>query len=199
MGPRHSSVRRLAEHPDCPLSRSGITRALEVFVAMRELGEHAPFVHIQVMHVSKVANLPAPERLDWLIRADTGRWSVRKLAEELIVARREDGEGRGRPKGEKSPSRKAVHLTSVRILEDLAVACKKNPADTKARQAFDEHAANCRMHLAEIVREVDAACGESLVTAPTHRRALARTNQIDQHTQHAPALACVLADKNVAV
>ena len=91
---KNNSVRRIALHPACPLSRSSLSEAIGVYVVAREL----PFVrtsgHIGASHVVAVLGLGREAQRTWLERTALHRWSVRELRERI---RLEPGARRGGP------------------------------------------------------------------------------------------------------
>jgi hypothetical protein len=80
---KNNSVRRIAQHPDCPLSKSSLSEAIGVAIVVQEL----PFVrtsgHIGASHVACVLRLRADEQQMWLKRATLHRWGVRELRAQI--------------------------------------------------------------------------------------------------------------------
>jgi hypothetical protein len=80
---KNNSVRRIAQHPSCPLSTSSLSEAIGVYVVVQEL----PFVrtsgHIGASHVAAVLRMGSDEQRAWLQRAEAHRWSVRELRAEI--------------------------------------------------------------------------------------------------------------------
>jgi hypothetical protein len=93
---KNNSVRRLAERPDCPLSRSALNRSIAIY----ELTQRAPSVlklhQVGAGHLGVVLPLPASEQERWLQRANDERWGVRQLKAAIQVHRHSTGEKRGR-------------------------------------------------------------------------------------------------------
>ena len=117
---KNNSVRRLAQHPLCPLSRSGLNQAIGIFLAIESLAFDQTFGHIGPSHIAGVLHLSADAQKQWLERARDERWSVRELKEHVTSDRRAAGERRGRPRnGERAKAvtalRKAVRLLEVAI------------------------------------------------------------------------------------
>jgi len=94
---KNNSIRKLADRPDCPVSRSVLNQAIGVFVALRGLPVAATLQHIGSSHIAMVLTLPEHEREHWLVLANSQFWSVRKLNEEIQLAKRLSGDKRGRP------------------------------------------------------------------------------------------------------
>jgi hypothetical protein len=95
---KNNSVRRLADCPDCPLSRSALNQAIGVYSVVEALPAAKSFQHIGASHISLVLPFSARDRESWLTRANDEHWSVRRLGEETRRDRRQKGERRGRPR-----------------------------------------------------------------------------------------------------
>jgi hypothetical protein len=95
---KNNSVRRLAEHPECPLSRAAINQSIGVFVIVQALPCVHAFKHIGAAHVAAVFHLDGNAQREWLERAEQRAWGVRQLRSEITRQRRETGERRGRPR-----------------------------------------------------------------------------------------------------
>lgn len=93
-GRKHMSFRRLALHPDVPISASALWRC----VATYELSERLPAVkrakHIGVSHIREVFGLADTVQEKLLSRADSERWTVAELTEHARSNRQGHG---GRP------------------------------------------------------------------------------------------------------
>lgn len=99
---KNNSIRRIAEHPDCPLSRSALNEAVGVYVAVQSLPCVQTSGHITASHVAAITFLGAEQQCRWLERAEQGSWSVRQLKEHVRADRHEAGERRGRPRAARS-------------------------------------------------------------------------------------------------
>ena len=95
---KNNSVRRLAQHPDCPFSHSSLNQALGVYVAVRALPCVQTFKHVGACHVIAVLHLNEAAQLLWLEKAEEAQWSIRQLKAAVLESRRLGGERRGRPK-----------------------------------------------------------------------------------------------------
>lgn len=104
---KNNSIRRLAEHAECPLSRSALNDAVAVHVALQALPCVRTSGHITASHVTAVLPLSVPEQRRWLDIAHEETLSVRQLKERIIAGRREAGERRGRPRA--AASERAVY------------------------------------------------------------------------------------------
>lgn len=94
-GPKDASFRRLALHPELPMSASNLWRA----VAIYELSLRVPALRrsprLGVSHARAVLGLPPSSQASLIARADAESWTVTRLSEE--AARRRTGRG-GRPR-----------------------------------------------------------------------------------------------------
>jgi hypothetical protein len=94
---KNSSIRRLADRADCPLSKSALNEAVAVYAASLTLPCVRTFGHIGGSHVASVLHLPPSEWEVVLRRAESDHLSVRELRKRVVSMRREAGETRGRP------------------------------------------------------------------------------------------------------
>jgi len=83
-----NSVRRLADMPECSMSRSALSQAISVYVAVQRLPRVRSFENIGASHVASVLSLPALEQEQWLWLANGQHWSVRRLHHEIRNQRR---------------------------------------------------------------------------------------------------------------
>jgi hypothetical protein len=120
---KNNSVRRLADCAECPLSRSALNQAIAVYATVQARPALGSLDHIDASHISAVLPLDPVDQELWLRRADSERWSVRRLHEEVRADRRLRGERRGRPRVsayEKSVTRAKRTLVSFElVLDDL--------------------------------------------------------------------------------
>lgn len=114
---KNNSVRRLAQHPLCPLSRSGLNQAIGISLAVAALDLDQTFGHIGPSHIAAVLHLDVDAQRQWLERARENQWSVRELKGYVTEGRRASGERRGRPRsGERAKALAALHKV-VEVLE----------------------------------------------------------------------------------
>jgi hypothetical protein len=114
---KNNSVRRLAQHPSCPLSHSSLNQALGVYVTVRALPSVQTFKHVGACHIIAVLHLTEAAQLLWLERAEEELWSVRQLKAAVLASRRLEGERRGRPKTSVGRARVAKLKRSVVTME----------------------------------------------------------------------------------
>ena len=72
---KNNSIRRIAEHPDCPLSRSALNEAVGVYVAVQSLHCVQTSGHITASHVAAITFLGVEQQRRWLERAEQGSWN----------------------------------------------------------------------------------------------------------------------------
>lgn len=108
-GPKCSSFRRLATHPDLPMSACSLYRCVAIYELCERLGVRS-WKHVSTTHLRLVLPL-RPEQQEHLLKAaETGRWPVRQLRDEIaanvhLVQRLEASRG-GRKR--RSPVRRTV-------------------------------------------------------------------------------------------
>lgn len=94
-GPKHMSFRRLATHPELPMSASNLWRAVAIYELCQRFPALTDASHLGVSHARVVLGLPPREQEELLSRAEAERWNVARL--ESQVARKKRGRG-GRPR-----------------------------------------------------------------------------------------------------
>ena len=97
LGTRRTSLRKLASHPDLPMSKSQLYNAVSIY----ELSGRAEILFqsehsLSVSHCVEVLPAPPDRQPDLLVQADRERWSVRRLRQEVDRYRDRAGVG-GRP------------------------------------------------------------------------------------------------------
>src|SRR6185437_7260192 len=79
---KDSSLRKLAKHPDLPMSPAGLCRSVAMFELHERLGG-ASWKHVSTSHMRLVLPL-APADQEHLIRmAEKNRWTTRRLADDV--------------------------------------------------------------------------------------------------------------------
>jgi hypothetical protein len=94
---KNNSVRRLAERPGCPLSRSALNRAVAICAVTRDFPAVLRLERIEAGHIGVVLSVPGCHQEPWLQRANMERLSVRQLKAAIQAERRAAGARRGRP------------------------------------------------------------------------------------------------------
>ena len=114
---KNNSLRRIAAHPDCPLSKSTLYRAVSVCVTKRTHPCVSTLKHISANHIATVAALIPEAQLEWLERASAEAWSVDQLQERLTGVRRACGDHRGRRPDPALKRAKSAVRTAIGKLE----------------------------------------------------------------------------------
>lgn len=98
-GPKDASLRKLAEHPDLPMSSTGLYNALATYELLERLPDVYASKQLTPTHVRAVLPLPPPEQEKLLKRAEKKGMTVRELEEEArkVKARTKKSAG-GRPR-----------------------------------------------------------------------------------------------------
>lgn len=108
-GPKLHSFRRLAEHPDLPLSPSALYRAVAIFELCQRLNAPSRWRQLGTSHFRVVLGLD-PEIQDKLLaRANQEQWSVKALALAALDCRT----GHVRKGGRKPMSALTKHLSNL--------------------------------------------------------------------------------------
>jgi hypothetical protein len=119
---RNNSIRRLAQRPECPLSRSSLNQSVGIYAVTVEVPGIVGLPWVGASHIGVVLPLKREDQESWLRRASAARWSVRELREAVRNDRRDRGERRGRPK--LSDARRALTETRA-IVERLAESVER--------------------------------------------------------------------------
>jgi len=98
-GPKAQSFRRLASHPQLPMSPSTLYRCVAVFELCERLNVAERGSHITVSHLRLVLRLDEREQRRLISTANAERWSVERLQGEVwhIASRSESRHGRAPP------------------------------------------------------------------------------------------------------
>jgi hypothetical protein len=160
---KNNSIRRLADHRDCPFSRSALDLAVTVCVAMRSIPCAQTFGHIGASHIAAVLGLPEAERIAVLEAAERERLSVRELRHRVVSLRRVEGEKRGRPPLEDSA--KALGL--------LRNALSRVKQAAELLNDRGEPNSDVRAECTEVTTELEGLCSE-LLSATRPARSVVR-------------------------
>jgi len=95
-GLKDVSLRRLARHPDLPMSASALCQAISIFEVLERCGSVYTWKHIGPCHVRVVVPLPSGAQQTLLQRAEECRWTVRQLEEQARAVKRPKRRGRSR-------------------------------------------------------------------------------------------------------
>lgn len=123
---KNVSLRKLARHPDLPLSRSALYRSIAIYELCERLGLRN-WRHVSTSHIRLVLPLPTDAQERLLQLAEVNRWTVRRLDDEIGEA------AKNVPSG--------VHRTSSRRPSGLGVAAKRlsDCVEAMARSIDGDH------------------------------------------------------------
>jgi hypothetical protein len=82
-GPKTSSFRRLARHPDLPLSAGSLYRCVALFELCERLGAPTRWEHLGASHLRLVLGLAPSTQERILAVANAKRWTVKELQQEV--------------------------------------------------------------------------------------------------------------------
>jgi hypothetical protein len=82
-GPKEASFRRLARHPDLPLSAGSLCRCVALFELCERLDAASRWEHLGVSHLRAVLGLAPPLQESILSEANEKHWTVRALQQHL--------------------------------------------------------------------------------------------------------------------
>ncbi len=100
-GPKSASFRRLAAHPDLPMSPSALYRCVAIFAMCHQLGGLERWPRLGVGHLRCALVLPDAKRADLLQQANAKRWSVRQFESACRAWRQQADPGRSRQSQQK--------------------------------------------------------------------------------------------------
>jgi hypothetical protein len=84
-GPKTASFRRLAEHPDLPLSPGSLYRCVALYELCDRLNAPSRWEHLGASHLRLVIGLPPPTQEKLLATANAKRWTVKVLHQEVLL------------------------------------------------------------------------------------------------------------------
>lgn len=99
-GPKTSSFRRLAMHPELPMSASVICRCVAIFDVCQRLDVVSRWRRITLSHLRLVLRLDAGDQQLLLSAANTQRWTVSQLEAEARKHHHHQRSGGRRPRPE---------------------------------------------------------------------------------------------------
>jgi CheY-like chemotaxis protein len=147
-GPKDASFRKLAKHPDLPMSPSALYRSVAIYELSARLGI-SPRGQLSSSHLRVVLPFSHAEQERLVRRAEVERWSVARLSEETALL----AQGRGRGgRGKKPPL-----LTTLRTLGKCLDGTRGSllRANASAVELSPEQAREA----AALVDRVRCACG----------------------------------------
>jgi hypothetical protein len=112
-GPKDISFRKLANHPDLPMSAAALYRSTAIYELCQRVGA-SNWKHISTSHCRLVLPLPMGQQTRLLERAETNHWTVQRLREEIDTLPAVVGCGHG-GRRRHSPVRKALGALRPRL------------------------------------------------------------------------------------
>ena len=143
------SLRKLARHPQLPMSPSALYRSIAIYELCERL-EIRRWRHVSTSHIRLVLSLPEHEQARLLRMAETNAWPVLRLDEEIETTMGHEGEQRrsrrgGRKRG--SPLAHAVKRVAkllerlMEVLDNTEDALQENGSDISESVAVLRRAA----------------------------------------------------------
>lgn len=86
-GPKTASFRRLAEHPDLPLSPGSLYRCVALYELCDRLNAAARWEHLGASHLRLVLGLAPTTQEKLLATANAKRWTVKVLQQQVLLER----------------------------------------------------------------------------------------------------------------
>lgn len=86
-GPKTASFRRLAQHPALPLSAGSLYRCVAIFEMCERLKAASRWEHLGASHLRLVLGLPHQTQERILSMANSNRWTVKVLQQEVLKQR----------------------------------------------------------------------------------------------------------------
>lgn len=163
---RALSIRRIAQHPNCPFRKSRLAESIGVYLLWQDMPRVRACHHVGPSHVAAVLPL-APERQGALLeQAEHERWSVRRLREAVVELRRVGGERRGRPRRDPQDCGQLEVGQAVQALERAAAQLEAAGSDpallARVRQALS-------LLLVELGSAPERGAGQAVAARSDHR------------------------------
>jgi hypothetical protein len=106
------SLRKLARHPNLPMSPEALYRSVAIFEICQRLGISS-WQHISTTHVRMVLPLLPDQQANLLEAAEKNKWSARRLDEEVASLRQRDPSTCTNRGGQRRPSRLRIAIRRV--------------------------------------------------------------------------------------
>lgn len=162
-GPKLSSFRRLADHPELPMSASMLYRCVAVYELCERLNVLSRWRGLTLSHLRVVLPLNTDEQERLLGAADRERWSVHELTE-----RARERHERHRPRGGRrelsATVRYARKLAKLGDIDSLAVSLESHALPERERSFILATVERSLQQLTEL-RELLAVAGDDASSA----------------------------------
>jgi hypothetical protein len=165
-GQKHASFRKLAKHPDLPMSPSALYRSVAIYELAERMGISRER-RLSTSHLRLVLPLPSADQERLLRTADAEGWSVSRLRDEIAAQPRAASSPRGGRKG-RSPLRKTLHtLRGCLDDSDNLVGINESDADLSPESARSAAVLAARVRQACLKLETRLArCADGARTEP---------------------------------
>jgi hypothetical protein len=162
---KESSIRRLAQRPDCPLGKSALSEAVTIYVARKDLPKCVD--ELTPSHVAIALRLPPAQRLAILEKAVADAWSVREMRGEALLLNRRAGERRGRPRFSQARAALSQFKVGLDALETgIELLGVSSDADPETLGLLDRALAALDARLEDARARVAALSGPGLRSSP---------------------------------
>jgi hypothetical protein len=84
-GPKDLSLRRLARHPDLPMTARSLYLAVGIYELCGRLGQDPSLLRLDISHFEAVLPAPRAQQTALLLQAAADRWTVRRLREKVAA------------------------------------------------------------------------------------------------------------------
>jgi hypothetical protein len=146
-GPKHVSFGKLALHPELPMSKASLWRAVAIYELSLRVPQLKSGRHIGVSHVRTVLGLPSRDQERLLGRAERQRWRVAELQAHAASSRKGRG---GRP----------PKLEILRVLDGLMRIAAMPVSAFSDRRAIEKLSAEDIECAVEMLSELDSRLKE---------------------------------------
>jgi hypothetical protein len=135
-GRKNASLRRLAQHRDCPFRKTVLAAAVNVHLFVKHHAGVQGLPALTPTHVMQVTGLSDSRALELLHRTSERGWSVRELKAHVQAARREAGDRRGRPVSPAGFKATTMARRAVAALRDMRGLISPGAVDPTAARAL---------------------------------------------------------------
>lgn len=154
-GPKVTSFRRLAAHPELPLSPGTLYRCVALYELCDRLDAPSRWTHLGASHLRLVLGLPSATQERLLATANAKRWSVKVLHQQVVltkVARQTRGGRRAQ-----SPVAKSIVFLKKCIADHrdaIELADKPTRPDLEQTMALVKEASSCLENLSKYLEDL---------------------------------------------
>lgn len=166
-GTKAMSFRKLAKHPELPMSPGALYRSVAIYELSARLG-CARWQSLSASHLRLVLPLPPQEQSELLARADEERWTLSRLEREVVLVRTRYP-GKNLKGGRRRSSALLSQLRNIEralaVLGDPPFGAEPSPENAQAalasleriRARFAEVETQVEHHLCGVATPQDAA------------------------------------------